>query len=151
MLHNIGNDHHKTEAAIQVDREDKQPDHIHTITNLVVSVTDRLLRDNRTPPWPLSGSDKKVRYGSEDDRPGYFLAAKAPNIQIFLTFSDDGKGMLVNKPDFYSPHATAVRLEKIKDQRLLSDIALRLKQIESIKDKDFNTAPRESWSWQVRA
>jgi hypothetical protein len=150
IFQKIRNDHLKTEAAIQVDKEDKQPDNIGVITDLITSVTNKLLEGDRTPPWPLTGSDKEVRYGNDDDRPGYFMAAKAPSTIIFLTFNDDGKGVLVNKPDLYNPTSTEVKIDKIKDQRLLSDIVVRLKQIQAIETKDFNTSPRSSWSWQTR-
>jgi hypothetical protein len=143
------NERHMTEAAAQVDREEKQPDHVYTITNLIKSVADRLPRADRTIPWPMSGSDKMVHYANHD-RPGYFMAAKAPDTLIFLTLDDNGKGILVNMPDFYDPTSTEVKVDKIRDQRVLSDIVMRLRQILAIQHDDFNTLPRESWSWQIR-
>jgi hypothetical protein len=146
----IRNDHYKTEAEIQVDREEKQPDNVSVAKNLIISVSDRLLRADRTAPWPLTGgSDKIVHYGSDDDRPGYYMASKLPDTFIFLTFDDNGKGILVNKSEFYSPASTLVKVENIRDQRVLNDIVVRLKQIHTIPHKDFNTLPRKSWSWQV--
>lgn len=145
----IRNDQYKTEAEIQVDNEEKQPDNVRVAKNLIISVADRLLRADRTAPWPMSGSDKVVHYSSDDDRPGYYMASKLPDTFIFLTFDNSGKGVLVNKSDFYSPASTLVKVEEIRDQRVLSDIVVRLKQIHAIPHKDFNTLPRKSWSWQV--